>query len=266
MTDVPAVSRSWAALRQYTPARIALGRVGSSLPTAEVLDFSMAHARARDAVHLPMQTGVLAASFEEAGFTTLCVRSEAGNRAEYLKRPDRGRRLHPESLGTLGRKATPASHQLTIIVADGLSALASTRHALPLLLALRDQLTDWSFDSVIIATMARVALSDQIGELRSAEAAIILLGERPGLSSPDSLGAYLTYQPRLGRTDAERNCISNVRIDGMSYAEAAYRLHHLLRKARLAGRSGVSIKDDCRWESSIRLPADTGSPPLKSQD
>ncbi len=134
-------------------------------------------------------------------------------------------------------------HRLTVVVADGLSALAATRHALPLLLELRSRLSNWTLDSVVLATGARVALADQIGEHRGSEAVVILLGERPGLSSTDSLGIYLTYAPRPGRTEAERNCISNVRREGLSYAQAASKLLYLLDRSRLVGASGVLIKD-----------------------
>jgi ethanolamine ammonia-lyase small subunit len=133
--------------------------------------------------------------------------------------------------------------RLTVVVADGLSAVAAEHHALPLLIELRDRVTDWSLDAVIVATQARVALADEIGELRKSEAVAILIGERPGLSSPDSLGTYMTYAPRSGRTDAERNCISNIRPGGLSYAEAAYRLNYLLEQARLQGESGLAVKD-----------------------
>jgi ethanolamine ammonia-lyase small subunit len=257
--DELAIQDNWQALRKYTSARIALGRVGSSLPTAEVLGFSMAHARARDAVHLPLDADALAAALEQAGFPTLRARSLAANRSEYLRRPDLGRRLHTDCRAALTPSEPPPAHRLTVVVGDGLSALAPTRHALPLLVAVREQITrltfNWEMDAVIIASQARVALSDEIGELRGAEAAVILLGERPGLSSPDSLGVYMTYAPRPGRTDAERNCLSNVRREGLSYAEAAYKLIYLLDQARLRGASGVAIKDSSDWSASAMLPA-----------
>jgi ethanolamine ammonia-lyase small subunit len=257
--DELAIQDNWQALRQYTPARIALGRVGSSLPTAEVLGFSMAHARARDAVHLPFDADALSAALEQAGFLTLRAHSRAGSRSEYLRRPDLGRRLHADCRAALTPSEPPPAHRLTVIVGDGLSALAPTRHAQPLLEAVREQIArlalDWQMDTVIIASQARVALSDEIGELRGAEAAVIVLGERPGLSSPDSLGVYMTYAPRPGRTDAERNCLSNVRREGLSYAEAAYKLIYLLDQARLRGASGVAIKDSSDWFASAMLPA-----------
>ena len=250
MSELPAAVEAWAGLRRYTEARVALGRVGASLPTAEVLNFSMAHARAKDAVHLALRTDLLAHSLETAGFRTVEIRSEVKDRAEYLRRPDLGRRLHAEDRELLRTQEAVPENRLTVIVADGLSSLASMRHALPVLTALRDRLTTWSLDTVILATQARVALSDEIGALRRAEAAVILLGERPGLSAPDSLGIYLTYRPQPGRSDAERNCISNVRGGGLSYAEAAYKLAFLLEQSRLAGKSGVSIKDNSTWEAT----------------
>jgi ethanolamine ammonia-lyase small subunit len=243
----------WIALRRYTDARIALGRVGASLMTDQVLAFSMAHARARDAVHLALDTGRMAASLEAAGFQTLRAASRATDRAAYLKRPDHGRALAPECRPPLAISGTAPRNRLTVVVADGLSALATIEHALPLLLALRARLTTWELDAVVIATQARVALADEIGELRGAEAVVILLGERPGLSSPDSLGMYMTYAPRQGRSDSERNCISNVRAAGLSYAEAAYKLHYLLEQARLGGRSGITVKDSSAWDAQQHL-------------
>ncbi len=263
-----AAADTWSALRRHTPARIALGRIGASLPTGEVLAFSMAHARARDAVHLPLDSDALALSLEAAGFRTVQVRSLAAGRSEYLRRPDLGRRLHPQAHAVLALEQPAPPHRLALVVADGLSSLAATRHALPLLLALRAELhpegrsapslPGWEPDTIVIASEARVALADQIGALRGAEAVVLLIGERPGLSSPDSLGIYLTYAPHPGRSDAERNCLSNVREQGLSYAEAAYKLHWLLNQARLAGKSGVAIKDHSDWlgRSSLPAPAD----------
>jgi|SRR5580765_6955952 len=236
---------AWKALRRYTNARIALGRVGASLLTKDVLDFRLAHARARDAVHIPLNTAALEQQLQDAGYRTICVRSRVTDRAQYLQRPDLGRQLDPGSRERLHCDPVPA--RLTVVVADGLSSLASSRHALPLLNELRARLTGWELDPVVIAVEARVALGDEIGELRGAEAVVVLLGERPGLSSPDSLGAYMTYAPRHGRSDAERNCVSNIRIDGLSYEEAAYRIAYLLNQARLQGCSGITVKDVSVW-------------------
>jgi ethanolamine ammonia-lyase small subunit len=244
---------TWATLRQHTPARVDLGRVGASLPTREVLDFSMAHARARDAVHMALDTSTMAASLQAAGFSTCVIKSRAANRAEYLRRPDLGRSMHPDSIpAVLAQPRTSTTHRLTIVVADGLSSLAPTRHALPLLQALQSHLAivssngspEWSIDTVFLATQSRVALADEVAELREAEAVAILIGERPGLSAPDSLGIYTTYAPRKGRLDSERNCISNIRAGGLSYGEAAFKLYLLLSQFRHHGLSGVAIKDE----------------------
>ncbi|RRA50292.1 ethanolamine ammonia-lyase subunit EutC [Acidipila sp. EB88] len=252
----------WEDLRRYTPARIALGRAGASLPTAEVLDFQMAHAQARDAVHLALDFAALAGALRQAGFATAAVESLAATRQEYVRRPDLGRRLHPDCRATLAPALGDATsaQRLTLVVADGLSSRAAATHALPLLCALRSRLiahaARWSIDTIILASQARVALADEVGALRKAEAVVILLGERPGLSSPDSLGLYMTYRPRPGLTDADRNCISNVRAAGLGYAEAALKLHFLLDAARAAGVSGTSVKDhtDQSADSLSALP------------
>jgi ethanolamine ammonia-lyase small subunit len=232
----------WARLRQWTPARIGLGRAGSSLPTAPMLAFELAHARARDAVHASLDADALARALKAAGFgEPIIVRSQARDRMEYLLRPDLGRCLDPDSRDRL-RPALPSA--LAVVIGDGLSAVAPARHAVPLLEELRRQ---WDLPenvTVVVANLARVALGDQIGELLGADAVVVLLGERPGLSSPDSLGIYLTWAPRVGRTDAERNCISNVRPEGLPYAQAATRLAWLLQEARRLRISGVALKDD----------------------
>ena len=253
MSDLPVAPDPWAELRRHTQARVALGRVGSSQRTGQVLEFSMAHARARDAVHLPFETEAMCATLNAAGFATVEVRSQAANRSTYLKRPDLGRLLHEDSRARLHTEEPVPQDRLTIIVSDGLSSLACMRHAAPLLLALQLQLSGWSVDTIVIAAQARVALSDHVGALRMAEAAVILIGERPGLSSPDSLGAYLTYQPRPGRSDAERNCVSNIRPEGLSYAQAALKLSYLLEQSRRAGQSGVTIKDASEPDDSPEL-------------
>ncbi len=244
----------WPSLRSFTDARIALGRVGASLTTSEVLAFSMAHARARDAVHLVLDADRMAAALEAEGFATLRASSRARDRAEYLKRPDLGRRLDADDCAPLSVSGPGPRNRLTVVVADGLSAPATMAHAVPMLVALRARLSAWELDAVVIATQARVALADEIGELRGAEATVILLGERPGLSSPDSLGIYMTYAPKRGRSDAERNCISNVRAAGLSYAEAAYKLHYLLEQARLGGRSGITVKDSSVFQAPAAPP------------
>jgi len=233
----------WVALRRHTPARIALGRSGVSLPSDEVLRFGLAHAQARDAVQLPLDAKAVRGRFAEAGFTTLRAESAAPDRATYLLRPDLGRRLSERSLAALQAEAA-SSCDLLLVVGDGLSSLAVSRHALPLAEQIRAQApAGWQLGPVVIATQARVALADDIGQALQARIVVILIGERPGLSSPDSLGAYLTWQPRRGRTDAERNCVSNIRPEGLGYEAAARKLWWLCTEARRIGCTGVRLKD-----------------------
>lgn len=233
----------WQHLRSHTSARIALGRAGTSLPTAELLRFGLAHARARDAVHLALDTDTLAQQLREASFQVLSAHSQASDRQTYLLRPDLGRQLHEHSRQAL--QAEPAAPALAVVVADGLSALAVQRHALPLLLALRQiHPLDWTQVPVVLAHQARVALGDGIGAALRAPTVAVLIGERPGLSSPDSLGLYLTHAPTPGRADSQRNCISNVRPEGLPYAAAARRLSYLLCESQRLGYSGVALKDN----------------------
>lgn len=235
----------WSELRRHTAARIALGRAGASLPTAEWLRFALAHAQARDAVHLPFDDEALAAALSDHGFETLRLESAAADRATYLRRPDLGRRLSGRSAALL-QALTPAPCDLALVVGDGLSARAVHEHALPLLLELRPRLEAdaVALGAVALVRQCRVALGDEVGALLGARAVLVLLGERPGLSSPDSLGAYLTWAPRPGRSDAERNCVSNIRPAGQPPAEAARRLAWLLAGARRLGASGVVLKDE----------------------
>ena len=239
----------WAELRRHTPARIALGRAGSSLPTAELLRFNAAHAQARDAVHLPLDTAALATDLAVAGFASLQVRSQASHREQYLRRPDLGRRLDAASAACLldtRRELRLQPMDLTIVLADGLSAQAAQQHGLPLLLALRAALElgpALSLAPLVIAEQARVALADEVGALLQTRVVLILLGERPGLSSPDSLGAYLTHAPVVGLNDAMRNCVSNIRPAGLPYAPAAQRIAWLLHESLRRRLSGVALKD-----------------------
>ena len=236
----------WFALRAHTPARIALGRVGDGLPTDEVLRFAAAHAMARDAVQVPLDVPALAAALSSEGWATLRASSQALDRTSYLRRPDLGRRLDSDSADRLSKASEViASADLAIVVADGLSAIAAQRHALALLRALRQQLAPGlTLAPIVIATMARVALADQIGALLNARVVAIAIGERPGLSSPDSLGVYLTYAPQVGRLDAERNCISNIRPEGLPPEQAAARLAWLVHESLRRRISGVAMKDD----------------------
>lgn len=235
-----ALPDTWGALRARTPARIALGRSGAGLPTDELLRFGAAHAAARDAVQQPLDVPRLLQDLQALGFTARTVHSRAATRAEYLRRPDLGRRLRPQDRKALAGAPVP----LAVVLGDGLSAAAVQAHAVPTLAALREALgEDGEGLAVVVARQARVALADEVGEALQARAVVILLGERPGLSSPDSLGAYLTYAPKVGRTDAERNCVSNIRPEGLPPAEAARRIAWLLREAMRLQRSGVALKD-----------------------
>lgn len=216
-------------LRSFTAARVGLQRRGSSLSTNELLRFDLDHARARDAVHLELDSTSL-------GFDHTLVRSEAKDRRTYLLRPDLGRRLQD--------KLQPCECDAAIIVADGLSALAVHRHAKELLHHLLPLLEAWKLAPIIVATQARVAIGDDIGEQLGAKLALVLIGERPGLTSPDSLGAYLTYNPKRGRNDAERNCVSNIRPEGLDYAAAAQLIYFLMSESRARKLSGVTLKSD----------------------
>lgn len=245
----------WHMLRQHTAARIAIGRCGASLPTHEVLGFGVAHAQARDAVHLPLDTAELHAEVSALGLAALCVASQAATRDVYLKRPDFGRLLSANSEQALLDVASPhgVSPCVVFVLADGLSALATTRHAIPLLQATLPLLDGWRIGPVIIAEQARVAFGDPVARVLNAQAVVVLLGERPGLSAADSLGAYLTYAPRPSTTDADRNCISNIRPEGLPYRVAAQRIAYLLNGARLLGCSGVRLKDDSEDETSPQI-------------
>jgi ethanolamine ammonia-lyase small subunit len=240
----PVESDPWTALRRFTPARIALGRAGESLPTRALLEFGLAHAQARDAVHTALDIASVREQLAAAGFGSVAVHSAAGNREHYLRRPDDGRTLDEPSRARLRTLAGAAAPDIAVVVADGLSAAAAARHAVPVLRALRARLNGQRIAPIVIALQARVALGDEIGELLGAGQVVVLIGERPGLSSPDSLGIYLTHAPRRGRTDAERNCISNVRPEGLGYEQAARRLALLIEGARRLGRSGVELKDE----------------------
>jgi ethanolamine ammonia-lyase small subunit len=250
----------WQALRRFTQARIALGRAGNSLPTEPLLAFNLSHAQARDAVHHPLDAQALSEALHAHGFASLDVQSAAPDRAHFLRRPDLGRRLSDESRRTLERIGS-ASPDIVFVIADGLSACAASKQAIPLLAAIRPKLADWQLAPVVIARQARVALGDEIGELLHAKFVAMLIGERPGLSSPDSLGIYLTYMPRIGRTDAERNCISNVRPEGLGFAAAAHKLHYLLTQARRLGITGVGLKDESDSMLPLSMPSDEAPAP-----
>jgi ethanolamine ammonia-lyase small subunit len=240
-------------LRALTPARVGLARTGVSLETRDLLDFQRAHAQARDAVHSRLEASTLAALLAQiSSREVLRLHSAALDRATYLQRPDLGRTLDEQSRNELAQHAhhaSPPSNKLAIIVADGLSALAVERHAAPLLSELLPHLEGWQLAPISVVEQARVAIGDEIGLALGAEISIVLIGERPGLSSPDSLGAYITFDPRPGRTDAERNCISNIRAEGLNYAQAAAQLSYYLTEARRRQLTGIALKEESNKEA-----------------
>lgn len=249
----------WAGLRRLTDARLALGRAGHSQPTAAHLAFALAHAQARDAVHWPLDVLGVGEALQALGLEVLPLHSAAPNRSAYLQRPDWGRRLDAASVERL-QGWTPERQQqgpggaldqppdLALVVADGLSALAVTRHAAPLLAHLLPRLRadqpGWTLAPLALVAQGRVAVGDEVGQVLRARCVVVLIGERPGLSSPDSLGIYLSWAPRLGLSDAQRNCISNVRTAGLTPQHAADKLHALLLRARGLGVSGVGLKEE----------------------
>lgn len=239
------VADPWHDLSDYTDARIALGRAGSSLPTRENLRFSLAHALARDAVHTPFNMVAMREDLARAGFQSFELQSAAPTRDVYLCRPDLGRRLSPESV-ELFEKATLSSADIVFVVADGLSSTAVHENAVPFFEALRNRLEtrQLTVSSVALVRNGRVAVGDEIGERLAGKLVVVAIGERPGLSASDSLGVYLTYQPRTGKTDAERNCISNIRLNGVSPAQGADTAAWLIAQALLRRMTGVSLKDE----------------------
>jgi ethanolamine ammonia-lyase small subunit len=255
----PVTHSPWADWRSATPARLALGRAGAGMPTDEILRFGWAHAMARDAIHAALDVDALEAALRGEGWEVLRARSRVTDRTAYLRRPDLGRQLDDGDAQALRARAGPPV-DLSLVIGDGLSSLAATRHALPLLSALRPQLpAALRLAPIVIATQARVALADEVGEAFGARLAVMLIGERPGLSSPDSLGLYITHAPCRGRHDAERNCISNVRPQGLSYEAAAFKLAWFVREALRRGLTGVALKDE---SASAVLAAEDSTPAL----
>ncbi len=270
MSDAPPLvtPAAWDRLQRFTDARIALGRAGHSQPTAAHLRFQLAHASARDAVHLPLDAHGLALSLQALGHGALLLHSAAADRSTYLQRPDLGRRLNDASRNTLIQRNPPetpaAPHDLAFVVADGLSALAMHRHAGPLLAAVLTRLHAdighrWSIAPIAVVEQGRVAIGDEIGQSLLARTVVVLIGERPGLSSPDSLGIYLTWAPQVGRTDAQRNCISNVRAGGLGIDAAAAKLCQLLQKSRALQCTGVALKDDADDSAIANTPASSAN-------
>jgi ethanolamine ammonia-lyase small subunit len=244
LPDAPSSEETlWTDLRRLTAARIGLKRSGASLATQPLLEFQLAHARARDAVHAPLDDARLAADLAPVGLPVLHIASAAPDKLTYLMRPDLGRELAPSAAGTLAPHA--GATDVVFVISDGLSALAVQRHAAPLLAEVVPALAkrDWRIAPLVIVRHGRVAIGDAIAASLGATCAVVLIGERPGLSAPDSMGAYFTWQPGAQTTDADRNCISNIRPAGIGYADAGFKVTHLLAAMRERGMSGVSLKD-----------------------
>ena len=234
---------NWHLLKKYTNARIALGRSGNSLPTNKVLEFRMAHALAKDAINTELDILNLVEDVKKLSLNSILVQSQITNETDYLKNPNIGRLLNEMSLKKLEdcpEKNTP----LSIIIADGLSAEAINIHAVKLIAHLLPKLKFKTLSPIIIVKYGRVAISDEIGEMLNSSIALILIGERPGLSSPTSMGAYITYHPKKGNTDETRNCISNIQSEGLSYEFAAMKLAYLIDEMLHKKLSGVDLKDD----------------------
>ncbi|BED90790.1 ethanolamine ammonia-lyase light chain [Pseudoalteromonas sp. MM1] len=252
------VENPWSDLRRFTDARIGLGRAGISLPTAEMLAFQLSHAQARDAVNFPLDINEMIKALSgidalSKGEKPLNVHSEAVDRVTYLQRPDLGRKLNQAGRTTLlntmqsKQSRAQAQYDLAIVIVDGLSSLAVQKNAAPFISELLNQLHSnsmpYKLAPVTLVEQGRVAIGDDIGELLNTQVVMVLIGERPGLSSPDSLGLYLTWAPKTGLNDACRNCISNIRPAGLSYFEAARRAVYLLQEAKKLGLTGVNLKD-----------------------
>lgn len=246
-------SDQWQKLKQFTDARIAIGRVGCSIPTSAMLEFQLAHAQAKDAVYQELDRQMMQQQLSDIQLQSLVIHSRADTKEQYLKRPDLGRLLNKESKQLLQNHVTthPKSYDLCIVVADGLSALAITENAVPFISSLKDyiQQENWTIAPIVIAQGSRVALGDPIAEIFNADMLVILIGERPGLSSPDSMGIYYTWQAKSGYQDSKRNCISNIRAAGLTIEIATQRLISLMRNSKKLGLSGVKLKDQHQLQS-----------------
>jgi len=247
----------WRRLSALTPARIGIGRAGSGLGTHETLRFALAHAQARDAVHAELDAATLAAELSSLGLSSLQAASRAAGRSSYLLRPDLGRSLAAESHAAIASSGI-AGFDIALVIADGLSARAVQTHAAPFIAAFLPlaERRGWSLSPAVIVSQGRVAIGDEIGMLVGARLTLLLVGERPGLSCPDSLGLYVTYAPRPGRNDGERNCVSNIHGAGLAPAEAAARAAWLVEAAFARGLSGVALKDESAAGTSPRIAAD----------
>ncbi len=242
----------WQGLKKYTDARIALGRCGHSIPTQELLDFKLAHAKAMDAVHQPLDFQEICSAIENlTGLPTLHLHSAATGRNEYLQRPDLGRILSPASIHILEKLEKKAEYDISLVVADGLSSTAIEANILPMFRQLLPEIQNkgLSIAPITVVEQARVAIGDPIAELLPAKLTVVFIGERPGLQSPNSLGIYMTYHAKSGTTDERRNCISNVRKGGLSYPIASFKLLYLIEEAFKRKISGVDLKDESNWEA-----------------
>jgi ethanolamine ammonia-lyase small subunit len=236
---------SWMLLRQFTQARIALGKTGVSVPASENLQFKIAHAFARDAVHAVLNKTTLVNQLQKFNHPVVLLHSKAIDRQQYLQRPDFGRQLNETSVNLLKKENNNPLYDICINIADGLSATAVNNHAIPLLQTLFPILINqgYTIAPLCVIEQGRVAISDETGQLLNAKISIILIGERPGLSSPDSMGIYLTYNPVVGNTDEQRNCISNIRPEGLNYTAATQKIFHLVKESLRLKISGVQLKD-----------------------
>jgi len=251
------IANAWANLKRFTQARIALGRAGISLPTAPHLEFQLAHAKAREAIYHPLPLEQIQEKFRAASQDAIVVHSQALDREMYLKRPDLGRRLDEQSALRLVEYCAPAEkpYDVVFVVADGLSPLAIEKNAnaflgefLPEILQLQ-----WRIAPIVLALNARVAIGDEVAVALNARMVVVLIGERPGLSSPDSMGVYMTWAPRHGSMDSERNCLSNIRHAGMSYAVAKQKLMYLMKEACRRSLSGVALKEEAPHVAEVNL-------------
>jgi ethanolamine ammonia-lyase small subunit len=254
-------------LKELTPARVALGRTGASLPTSALLGFTLDQARARDAVHAAFDAPALIAELDALGLSAHRVTSRAVDRQTYLRRPDLGRRLDPVSVEALTGLRGKAEGRLAIVIGDGLSPAAVHAHSVELMRSLLPRLSAANIEvgCLVVASGARVALGDEIGAILKASMVVVLIGERPGLSAPDSLGAYLTFAPEIGRTDAERNCVSNIHRQGLSYDEASFKVAWLVREGLTRKLSGVALKDES-GDAAPQHIVDQSSRPGQIQD
>jgi len=263
----------WQSLKKFTSARIALGRSGNSVPTKQLLDFQLDHARAIDAVHKALDVPSLVAQLQQSGIIQqlvseqpIVLNTKASDRMVYLQRPDFGRQLSDTSWQQLEafRASSESAYDLSIVIADGLSSTAIQRHAIPMLEQLLGELQQdpkhsWSLAPISVVTQGRVAVADDVGECLKAKITMILIGERPGLSSPDSMGIYLTWNPKRGAKDSARNCISNIRPEGLNYPQASHKAFFLLSEALSLKLSGIGLKDRTETEDTDPALSASGS-------